>query len=181
MMGYSLVAIASRLYLGPTHSLLQWMQGTFTPGVELLGREAGHSSAEVKNAWSYASIPRYVFMSWCLINQIYIFMAWYLIKHKEILSLPLPLSLNEFPVASKHRFPVTSSHSFCMFMPWKCFYLLSFAQFFFSLFYCSCISFHTRVHWSRGSSVSRGNELRAGRPGFACGQWQESLFFPTAS
>jgi len=37
-----------------------------------LGREADHSpprSAEVRNAWSYPSSPRYAFMASCLINQ----------------------------------------------------------------------------------------------------------------
>jgi hypothetical protein len=32
------------------------------------GREANHSpssSAEIKNAWSYTSTPKYVFMAWC--------------------------------------------------------------------------------------------------------------------
>jgi len=36
------------------------------------GREADHSppsSAEVKNAWSCASTPPYMFMAWCLIRQ----------------------------------------------------------------------------------------------------------------
>jgi hypothetical protein len=33
--------------------------------------EADHSppsSAEIKNAWSYTSIPQYVFMAWCLVK-----------------------------------------------------------------------------------------------------------------
>jgi hypothetical protein len=41
------------------------------PGVKRSGREADHSppySAEVKNAWSYTSIPKYVFMAWCLVK-----------------------------------------------------------------------------------------------------------------
>jgi hypothetical protein len=40
-------------------------------GVKLAGSEADHSppsSAEVKNAWSYASTPQYVFMAWCLVK-----------------------------------------------------------------------------------------------------------------
>jgi len=39
------------------------------PGVKAEGHEADHSlpsNAEVKNAWRYASSPRYVFMPWCL-------------------------------------------------------------------------------------------------------------------
>jgi hypothetical protein len=45
-------------------------EGSF-PGVKRLGREANHSppsSTEIKNAWSYTSIPLYVFMAWCLIK-----------------------------------------------------------------------------------------------------------------
>jgi hypothetical protein len=41
------------------------------PGVKRPGREADHSppsSAEVKNAWSYTSIPQYVFMAWCSVK-----------------------------------------------------------------------------------------------------------------
>jgi hypothetical protein len=43
--------------------------------------EADHSPpsrAEVKNAWSYTSIPPYVYMVWCLV------------KHQEQLYLTLP-------------------------------------------------------------------------------------------
>jgi hypothetical protein len=45
-------------------------RGSF-PGVKRPGREADHShpsSAEVKNAWSYTSIPQYVFMAWCSVK-----------------------------------------------------------------------------------------------------------------
>jgi hypothetical protein len=48
----------------PTQPPIQWVPE----------RKAGHlalSSAEVKNAWSYASTPLYIFMTWCLINQAY--------------------------------------------------------------------------------------------------------------
>jgi hypothetical protein len=40
-------------------------------GVKRPGREANHlppCSAEVKNVWSYASTPPYVFMAWCLVK-----------------------------------------------------------------------------------------------------------------
>jgi hypothetical protein len=46
----------------------QWVPGVIFPGVKWPGREAGHSppsSAEVKNAWSYTSIPPYVFTARC--------------------------------------------------------------------------------------------------------------------
>jgi hypothetical protein len=49
---------------------MQWVPEAITLGVKRPGREAGHSppsSAEV-NAWSYISIPQYVFMAWCLVK-----------------------------------------------------------------------------------------------------------------
>jgi len=42
-----------------------------TNGYRVPGREADHSAPtndEVKNAWSYTSIPPYVFMAWCLVK-----------------------------------------------------------------------------------------------------------------
>jgi hypothetical protein len=45
--------------------------GTLPLGVKRPGREADHSppsSAKVKNAWSYTSTPKYVFMVWCLVK-----------------------------------------------------------------------------------------------------------------
>jgi hypothetical protein len=62
---------ASRTALGPTQPPIQWAPGALSLGVKRPGREADHSppsSAEVKNAWSYTSIPHYVFMSWCLVK-----------------------------------------------------------------------------------------------------------------
>jgi hypothetical protein len=50
-------------------SLLTNGYRALSPAIKRLGREADHSSpsrAEVKNAWSYTSIPPYVFMAWCL-------------------------------------------------------------------------------------------------------------------
>jgi len=43
-------------------------------GIKGLGHEADHSpptSVEVKNAWSYTSIPQYTFMAWCLVKHRY--------------------------------------------------------------------------------------------------------------
>jgi hypothetical protein len=40
-------------------------------GVKRPGREADHSpppNAEVKNEWSYTSLPHYAFMAWCLVK-----------------------------------------------------------------------------------------------------------------
>jgi hypothetical protein len=45
--------------------------GGFFPGVKRPGRESDHSppsTAEVKNAWSYASTPQYVVMAWCVVK-----------------------------------------------------------------------------------------------------------------
>jgi hypothetical protein len=63
-----LFATASKPALEPT----QWVAEALSPGVKRPGREADHSpptSAEVKNAWSYTSIPQYVFIAWCLVKQ----------------------------------------------------------------------------------------------------------------
>jgi len=46
--------------------------GVSFPGINRPWREADHSrpsNAEVTNAWSYTSTPRYVFKAWCLIKQ----------------------------------------------------------------------------------------------------------------
>jgi hypothetical protein len=56
-------------------------RGSF-PGVKLPGREADHSppsSAEIKNARSYASTPQYFFTAWCLV------------KHRDNFTLPFYL------------------------------------------------------------------------------------------
>jgi len=50
----------------PIHS-----RGSFT-GIKRPGYEANNSHPyiiDVKNTWSYTSIPPYVFMAWCLIKQ----------------------------------------------------------------------------------------------------------------
>jgi hypothetical protein len=56
---------ASRLTLGPNQPPTQWVQGSLSLEIKQTGRETDHcplSSAEVKNAWSYTSIPQYAFM-----------------------------------------------------------------------------------------------------------------------
>jgi hypothetical protein len=71
MMGFSLLAAASRLFLGPTQPCIQRLPGAVSPFVKQPGREADHSppsSAEVKNVWSYTSTPQHVFMAWCLVK-----------------------------------------------------------------------------------------------------------------
>jgi hypothetical protein len=47
--------------------------GVLFLGVKWLGHEADHSppsSDEVKNVWSYTSVPQYTFMVWCSIKKI---------------------------------------------------------------------------------------------------------------
>jgi hypothetical protein len=48
---------------------LMGARGSFPKG-NVAGQDTDHSppSAEVKNMWSYISTPRYIFMTWCLIN-----------------------------------------------------------------------------------------------------------------
>jgi hypothetical protein len=75
MMGFFLFATASKPALWPTQTSYPMGTGCFLP----LGREADHSptpTAEVKNAWGYASTPQYV-KALCLINKGYFFMSWY--------------------------------------------------------------------------------------------------------
>jgi hypothetical protein len=57
--------------LGPTQPPVRWVPGVLSLEVKRPEREADHSapsSAEVKNAWSYTSIPQYAFMAWCLVK-----------------------------------------------------------------------------------------------------------------
>jgi hypothetical protein len=44
----------------------QWVRGIKRPGRET--DQSPPSSSEVKNAWSYTSIPPYVFKAWCLLK-----------------------------------------------------------------------------------------------------------------
>jgi hypothetical protein len=57
--------------------LFAWLLEALTSGVKRPGREADQSSpssAEIKKAWSYTSIPQYVFMTWCLVKyRIYLY------------------------------------------------------------------------------------------------------------
>jgi hypothetical protein len=51
---------ASKTAVGPTQLPIQCVSGAFSLGVKRPGREADYSppsSAEVKNAWNYTSIP----------------------------------------------------------------------------------------------------------------------------
>jgi hypothetical protein len=69
------MSFLSRPAVDPTQPPMQWVQGTLSLELKRPGHEADTSpppSTEVKNAWSYTSMPQYVFM------------AWYLVKHKDI-------------------------------------------------------------------------------------------------
>jgi hypothetical protein len=60
-----LISTAFRPVYGPSHILTQYTAGLF-PEVRWREHETDHllsSSAEVKNAWGYTSIPPYVFMA----------------------------------------------------------------------------------------------------------------------
>jgi len=64
-MRFFLFATESRPALEPTQPPIQWVPRALNQGVKRWWREANHSpisSAEVKNAWSYTSIPQYVFL-----------------------------------------------------------------------------------------------------------------------
>jgi hypothetical protein len=67
-LGIFLYTTASRPALRPTQRPIQCVPGALSLGVKWQGREADHSppsSAEMKNAWCYASTPQYAFMVWC--------------------------------------------------------------------------------------------------------------------
>jgi hypothetical protein len=62
-----LFATAFITTLKPTQSPIQWVPGALSPDLKLPCREADNSSpssAEVKNAWSYASANPYAFKAW---------------------------------------------------------------------------------------------------------------------
>jgi hypothetical protein len=64
---FFLFTTVSRPALGHTRPPIQWVPGTLSLGVKRPECEADHSpatSAEVKNAWSYTSTPKYAFMAW---------------------------------------------------------------------------------------------------------------------
>jgi hypothetical protein len=73
-LGIFLFTTMSRMVLGPTQAPIKWAPGALSLGEKQPGHEADHSpqsSAEVKNVWSYTSIPQCIFM------------VWYLVKHKD--------------------------------------------------------------------------------------------------
>jgi hypothetical protein len=71
-LGIFLFTTASRTAVKLTQPPIQWATGALSLGIKPPGREADHSppsSAEVKNAWSYTSIPQYAFMVWCSVKR----------------------------------------------------------------------------------------------------------------
>jgi hypothetical protein len=66
MMGFFLMATVSTPALGPAQLPIKWIPGALAPGGK--ADHSSPSSADV-NAWSYTSIPPYVFMAWYLIKQ----------------------------------------------------------------------------------------------------------------
>jgi hypothetical protein len=75
-----------RLVLEPTQPPIQCVQGALTLRVKEAGLKADHSPpsiAEVKNAWSYTSIPQYALMALCSVEA------------QEQLYLTLPFIMNQ--------------------------------------------------------------------------------------
>jgi hypothetical protein len=70
-LGIFLFTTASRPHLEPTQPPIQWVPGALSLGLKRPQCEADHSpssSAEVKNACSYTSIPQYAFMVRCSVK-----------------------------------------------------------------------------------------------------------------
>jgi hypothetical protein len=108
---FSLFATASSPALGPIQPPFQWVQGPHIPGVKRPWREADHSppcNAEVKNVWSYTSIPSTFSRCDAYLNNECVFLARYLVKRKGnfIFTFFLPCSVRSVRAAS-----FTSPHS----------------------------------------------------------------------
>jgi len=73
---------AFRPVLRPGQPPIRWIPGALSLGLKRLRGETDHScpsSAEVKNAWSYTSTTKFVFM------------AWYLVKHRNNFTFTLTI------------------------------------------------------------------------------------------
>jgi hypothetical protein len=72
-LGIFLFSTAFRPTLGVNPASYPMRTGALFRRIKWLKREADHSptSAEDKNAWRSTSTPRYVFMAWCLVKQLY--------------------------------------------------------------------------------------------------------------
>jgi hypothetical protein len=90
----------SRTTLGFTHLPIQWVANVLSLGLKRPGHKTDHaplSSNEVKNAWSYTSIPQYVFMEWCLV------------KHRD------NLKISSFLLACNEMYPAVRFNNFRLF------------------------------------------------------------------
>jgi hypothetical protein len=92
-LGIFLFTIVSRPALRPTQDPVQRVPGTLSLGIKWPGREADHSppsSAEVKNAWRYTSIPQYAFMAWCSVKaqDLYFYLYVYISVISKVTTLP---------------------------------------------------------------------------------------------
>jgi len=70
-LGIFLLTTASTPVLGTSNPPNKLLPGALYPGVKRPEREADHSSAtntDVKNAWSYTSVPKYALMAWCSVK-----------------------------------------------------------------------------------------------------------------
>jgi hypothetical protein len=70
--GNFLFSSASGPALGPNECHIKRYRGTLSAGIKQPEHEADRffpSSAEDKNAWSYASTPPYVFIAWYSVKQ----------------------------------------------------------------------------------------------------------------
>jgi hypothetical protein len=91
--GIFLSTTASRPALGPTQPPIQWVPGVLSLGVKQPARQADNlplSSAEIKDAWSYASTPQYTFMAWCSVKaqaHIYFTLHLNIVLHQNFSSL----------------------------------------------------------------------------------------------
>lgn len=68
--GVQFTVKAEKFVLSTAPRMLEMDAMGSLPGVKAVGHEADHSllsKAEVKNAWSYTSSPRYTFVLWCFI------------------------------------------------------------------------------------------------------------------
>jgi hypothetical protein len=70
-LGFQFSGEASRPPVGLSQLHIQWLPGVHFLGIRQEGRESHPYIAEVKEWWSYALTPLYVFL------------AWYLIMHKD--------------------------------------------------------------------------------------------------